>query len=294
MESNHSGRLSHVPSQPAVIPSSRSMLSRDKRLPLDTLNTSGLPENVFGNQFSTFDSSQNHHQGIHHCTTPREKEPVPQATGTGTSFARDEERNMGTIPMPTFARRSSTTSSSFLLDIPQNSMVGQQRQQISEFQLDKFLTPQSFLCWKLRFKNQVTACSDFPSEAMLWIKEVEMVDLLVELKSSRSTAGKKFPNFEMLDAMIASALKNIIQNSHFKAKVSLEEPSAQKEDRFLRRRQIAFMIYDYFRVTGAHGTVLDYAFCVTLRDDNVQEFDTRWDEVLLSMSKIPTDDILES
>ena len=56
------------------------------------------------------------------------------------------------------------------------------------------------------------------------------------------------------------------------------------------------MIYDYFRVTGAHDTVLDYAdlFSVTLRNDNVQEFDTRWDEVLLSMSKIPSDDVLES
>ena len=42
------------------------------------------------------------------------------------------------------------------------------------------------------------------------------------------------------------------------------------------------MIYDYFRVTGAHGAVLDYAdfFSVTLRDDNIQEFDTRWDEVV--------------
>ena len=56
------------------------------------------------------------------------------------------------------------------------------------------------------------------------------------------------------------------------------------------------MIYDYFRVTGAHDTVLEYAdlFSVTLRDDNVQEFDARWDEVLLSMSKIPSDDVLES
>ena len=52
------------------------------------------------------------------------------------------------------------------------------------------------------------------------------------------------------------------------------------------------MIYDYFRVTGAHDTVLDDAdlFSVTLHDDNVG---TRWDEVLLSMTKIPSDDILE-
>ena len=44
VESNYSGRLSYVSSQHAMIPSSRSMLSRDKRLPLDTWNTSGLQE----------------------------------------------------------------------------------------------------------------------------------------------------------------------------------------------------------------------------------------------------------
>ena len=100
----------------------------------------------------------------------------------------------------------------------------------------------------------------------------------------------------MLDAKIASALNNIIQNSHFKKKVSLEEQKFQKEDRFLRGRQIAFMICDYFRVAGAHDIVLDDAdlLSVTLRDDTVQEFDSRWDEVLLSMSKIPFDDVLES
>ena len=31
-----------------------------------------------------------------------------------------------------------------------------------------------------------------------------------------------------------------------------------------------------------------------LRNDNIQEFDTRWDEFLLSMEQFPPDDILES
>ena len=55
------------------------------------------------------------------------------------------------------------------------------------------------------------------------------------------------------------------------------------------------MTYDYFRVTGAHDTVLDYAdfFSITLCNDNVQESDSRWDDILLSMTKIPSDDILE-
>ena len=87
---------------------------------------------------------------------------------------------------------------------------------------------------------------------------------------------KDFPIFEMPDTRIASASSKIIQNSHFKKKVSLEEQKAQKENRFLRGRQVAFMTYDYFRVTGAHDAVLDYEdlFSVTLRDDNVQEFGT--------------------
>ena len=56
------------------------------------------------------------------------------------------------------------------------------------------------------------------------------------------------------------------------------------------------MIFDYFRVTGAHDTVLDDAnlFSITLGNDTVQDFDTRWDEILLSMTKIPSDDVLES
>ena len=46
VESNYSG-LCHVSSQPVMIPSSCSMLSREKRLPLDTWNMSGPQENVF-------------------------------------------------------------------------------------------------------------------------------------------------------------------------------------------------------------------------------------------------------
>ena len=103
------------------------------------------------------------------------------------------------------------------------------------------------------------------------------------------------PDFEVLDARSASALNKIIQNTRFKKKVSLEELKAQKEDRFLRRREIAHLIYEYFRVTGANDSVESYAdlFTVFLRNDDTQEFDSKWDGILLSMTKIPSDDILE-
>ena len=55
------------------------------------------------------------------------------------------------------------------------------------------------------------------------------------------------------------------------------------------------MIYEYFRVTGANDSVENYAdlFTIVLRNDDVQEFDSKWDGFLLSMTKIPPDDILE-
>ena len=105
-------------------------------------------------------------------------------------------------------------------------------------------------------------------EAMQKIKEVEMVESVDDLNSSRSIRGTHGSNFEILDARIASALSKIIQNTYpLQGKVSLEEMKAHKEDRFLRGRQIAYLIYEYFRVTGANDSVENYAdlFTVVLR-----------------------------
>ena len=124
---------------------------------------------------------------------------------------------------------------------------------------------------------------------------MELVDSVDELRSSSSTRGISMPNFEVLDARIASALNKIIHNSQFKRRISLEEQKAQKEDRFLRGRQIAYLIYDHFRVTGTHDSVENYTdlFTIVVRNDDIQEFDSKWDGILLSMTKIPHDDILE-
>ena len=149
--------------------------------------------NVFENQFSTFDSTRDYSQRIQSDNVRRNREAVPEAGRTKTSHTSEDRQNQGTIPMPTFATRPSTTSSTLPVELPQNYMVGQQRQQISELQFGKFPDPQSFLVWKIRFRTQVTTCSDFPSDPLLWIKEVEMVDAVDEFKSSRSVYGKDFP-----------------------------------------------------------------------------------------------------
>ena len=144
MESNKSGRLYHVSSQPVMIPSSRALLSRDKRWPLDTWNQSGFQENVFGNQISTFDSPREYSQRSQFDDVQRNREAVPEAERTKTSHTSEDRQNQGTIPMPTFATRPLTTSSTIPVESSQNYMVGQQRQQISELLFDKFPDPQSF------------------------------------------------------------------------------------------------------------------------------------------------------
>ena len=119
-----------------------------------------------------------------------------------------------------------------------------------------------------------------------------MVESVDDLKSSRSIKGTFGPDFELLDARIASVLNNIIQNTRFKKRVSLEEMNAHREDPFLRGRQIAYLINEYFRVTGAKDSVENYAdlFTIVLRNDNIQEVDSKWDGILFSMTQIPSDD----
>ena len=110
-------------------------------------------------------------------------------------------------------------------DYSKNYGADQQRLQIWDLHLDKFPTPATLVCWKIRFKVEVRFAISNGSDA---IKEVELVDSVDDLRSSLSTRGISMPNIEVLDARIASALNKIIQNSQFK-KISLEEQKAQKK-----------------------------------------------------------------
>ena len=116
---------------------------------------------------------------------------------------------------------------------------------------------------------------------MQWIKEVELVDSVDDLRSSSSIRGISMPNFELLDA----------SEDCFSAEQNHPLFSLQKKNQTrsrtvsFRGRQIAYLIYDYFRVIGIHDSVEN---C-----DDIQEFDSKWDGILLSMTKIPHDVILE-
>ena len=77
--------------------------------------------------------------------------------------------------------------------------------------------------------------------------------------------------------------------------MGVEEQRARKHNRFLRGRQIAYMIWDHFRATRAYDAAQDLSdlFNVFLDGDDIQDFDTRWDQPLLSSSGIPKENLLE-
>ena len=252
-------------------------------------DTHGVSGNVFANPDAS--SSAPYPQELHQWNSSIE-EPLQLST-VEKSERQEQDQDLRCQSGP--SAKSSVIFSegdSFF----NNYGADQQRLQISDLHFGKFPTPATFACWKIRFKTEVCTCSQFPTEALQWSKEVEMVDSVDELRSSSSVRGIQMQNFELLDARIASALNKIMHNFHFKRGISLEEQKAQKEDRFFfRGRQIAHLIYEYFRVTGAHDSVENYAdlFTIGLRNDDIQEFDSKRDGILLSMTQIPPDDILE-
>ena len=215
-ESIRSGN-SHVTSQPGVFPKHLpfegllrpSFISqRQTDGPPNIWDTSGISGNVFAH--------------------PQASSSAPYPQELNSTWRKTVEE---TIHMST-AKDSVIFSGG---DSSKNYGADQQRLQISDLHFDKFPTPATFACWKIRFKTEVCTCSQFPTEAMQWIKEVELVDSVDELRSSSSTRGISMPDFEVIDARIASALNTIIHNSQFKRRISLEEQKSPERGPFLSR-----------------------------------------------------------
>ena len=243
-----------------------------KNGPPSIWDTHGISENVLVNPDAS--SSAPYPQELNPWETTIE-EPLQSSTVEKSERQKDQDLRRHSGPS---AKNSVIFSGG---DSSKNYGADQPRLQISDLHFDKFPTPAKFACWKIRCKTEVCTCSQFHTDAMQWIKEVELVDSVDDLRSSSSTRDISMSNFEVLDARIASALNKIIHNSHFKRRISLEEQKVQKQDRFLRGRQIAYLIYEYFRVTGANNSVENYAdlFTVSLRnDDSGTEFIVVYDE----------------
>ena len=74
-------------------------------------------------------------------------------------------------------------------DSSKNYGADQQRLQISDLHFDKFPTPATFACWKIRFKTEVCTCSQFPPEAICGSKKWRWLRGTTRSGYTLSTAG---------------------------------------------------------------------------------------------------------
>ena len=173
-ESVRSGQ-SHVTTQPAFFPLVRDpggMLSRSLGMPSrndgppSIWDTHGISGKVFANR--TASSSAPYPQESNPSISNASEHTSPHAMSESQTPAQDQRCQSGPSARNSFVPGEGRFSKNYGAD--------QQRQQISDLHFDKFLTSATFACWKIRFKTEVCTCSQFPTEAMQWIKEVELVD----------------------------------------------------------------------------------------------------------------------
>ena len=145
--------------------------SRREGLP-SIWDTHGISGNVFVNPDAS--SSAPYPQELNQWNSSIE-EPLYSSTVEKSESQKDQDLRCQSGPS---AKNSVILSGG---DPSKNYGADQQRLQISDLHFDKFPSPATFACWKIRFKTEVCTCSQFPTEAMQWIKEVEMVDSVDDL-----------------------------------------------------------------------------------------------------------------
>ena len=167
-ESVRSGQ-SHVTSQPVFFPphpDPGGMLSRSigipsrKNGPPSIWDTHVFSGNVFANP--TASSSAPYPQELNPWSSNVSEHTSPHMMSERQTPVQDQRCQSGQS-----ARKSVVPSEG---DFSKNYGADQQRLQISDLHLDKFTTSATFACWKMRFKTEVCTCSQFPTEAMLWIQ----------------------------------------------------------------------------------------------------------------------------
>ena len=144
-------------------------------------DTHGISGNVFADPPAS--SSAPYHQELHQWNSSIEE---PLHTSTAEKSERPEHNRDLRCQSGPSAKDSVIFSGG---DSSKNYGADQQRLQISDLHFDKFPTPATFACWKIRFKTEVCTCSQFPTEAMQWIKEVELVDSVDALRSAHKASS---------------------------------------------------------------------------------------------------------
>ena len=253
----------HVPHQALIISNSKKAWAAKSRILQNTRENMSIPGNVFDCQharrdawwitqwFKKFDS-----------------------TSSGDSLRREELRKVGVknhcnqyiyLAFLEKQRKISLDDSNCLKSMTHHAArIGICTQSesgmtipsypSSEMHLGKFPDHTEFQSWELDCELPNRGLLErrrIPHAPCSGSRKSKQPNRCDDLNTPKSITGKDFPDYEKLDLMMESALKRCFdKQTHFRKKISVEEQRAQKDNRFLRGRQIAYLIYEYFRPAG--------------------------------------------
>ena len=285
-ESVRSGH-SHVTSQPASFPlfrdpggtPSRSlgMPSRNDRPP-SIWDTHGILGNVFADPIAS-------------STAPYPQELNPWGSETEEPLhSSTVEKNENQTPIPDQRCQSGPSAKNSVIpcegDSLKNYGADQRRLQISDPHFDKFPTSATFAWWKIRFKTEVCACSQFPTEAMLWIKEVEMVESVDDLES----------------LILKYLMRGLLQHWTESSIILTSKEESVWRNKKPKKRTVSFVEGRSLTwSTSASGSqeptilsrIMPTCSLFVFEMMIFRKLDWKWNGIFLSMTKIPPDDILE-
>ena len=174
----------------------------------------------------------------HMASSSQELRPdIPGKTKQPVSATRREQQNSSTR-VPRFKREGGLLLNHTGGTYSHGGMIDYTKVPISERHLGKFPDSVEFQSWKVNFKTEICSKSADPHVTVHWIKEDEKAKSSDELVTSRSILGRKyFPDYDMLDAMTASALTKLLdKNIHFRPKSKCRRAARSKIRPILTRK----------------------------------------------------------
>ena len=109
----------------------------------------------------------------------------------------------------------------------------------------------------MNFRSEVSSRASRPSEAMVWMNEIETAKSVADLETSSTITGQSCRQTSRILIQKKKRGLNKVINGDFKGRVFSEEEAAQQGIRFLTGRQVAWMIYENFKVSDTDESVLD-------------------------------------
>lgn len=155
-------------------------------------------------------------------------------------------------------------------------------------ELDSIPTVPKFRSWKAHLRKAIAGASGRPNDAFIWICEIDEAATMEELGNSG--------DFETLDAKLADAFGRILHGELGRQIQIMEDKVAKTTKQMLKGRQIAWIVFERFKLNEEHGYVLDFEdlFNLELKNNNTRAFLNDWEQVYIGLKEIPPESVLES